>query len=83
MLRATARLTPSRYTSRLTPSRYVPFVSFVSSVLNTSREQQTSPSRHDFAIASAERSVSATKVSVPFVQPPVGIVGAPTTKRFS
>ena len=35
------------------------------------------------AICSAERSVSATKVSVPLVHPPVGVVGAPTTNRFS
>src|SRR4030095_8366287 len=39
--------------------------------------------REAAAIACAERSVSATKVSVPFVQPPVGSVGAPTTNRFS
>ena len=31
----------------------------------------------------AERSVSATNVSVAFVQPPVGNVGAPTTNRLS
>ena len=35
------------------------------------------------AISSADRRVSATKVSVPFVHPPVGVVGAPTTNRFS
>src|SRR5439155_21942816 len=42
-----------------------------------------SPFHHARAIASAERRVSATNVSVPLVQPPVGVVGAPTTKRFS
>ena len=31
----------------------------------------------------ADRSASATNVSVPFVQPPVGNVGDPTTNRFS
>jgi hypothetical protein len=34
-------------------------------------------------IAAADRSASATNVSVPLVQPPVGSVGDPTTKRFS
>jgi len=34
-------------------------------------------------IRSAERNASATKVSVAFVQPPVGSVGDPATKRFS
>ena len=36
-----------------------------------------------FDTSAAERSVSATKVSVPFVQPPVGRVGEPTTNRLS
>jgi hypothetical protein len=35
------------------------------------------------AMAGAERSVSAANVSVPFVHPPVGSVGEPTTNRFS
>jgi hypothetical protein len=35
------------------------------------------------AISSADLSVRATKVNVPFVHPPVGIVGAPTTNRLS
>jgi hypothetical protein len=34
------------------------------------------------ATSVADRSVNAAKVSVPLVQPPVGSVGAPTTKRF-
>jgi hypothetical protein len=33
-------------------------------------------------ISAADRSVSATNVSVPFVHPPVGVVGAPTTNRL-
>ena len=36
-----------------------------------------------FDTSVADRSVSATKVSVPFVQPPVGSVGEPTTNRLS
>ena len=36
-----------------------------------------------FAISPADRNVSATNVSVPFVHPAVGCVGAPTTNRFS
>jgi len=34
-------------------------------------------------MAGADLSVSAAKVSVPFVHPPVGSVGDPTMKRFS
>ena len=33
-------------------------------------------------LTATDRNVSATKVRVPFVQPPVGVVGAPTTNRF-
>ena len=36
-----------------------------------------------FDTSAADRSVSATNVSVPFVQPPVGSVGEPTTNRLS
>jgi putative flippase GtrA len=35
------------------------------------------------AMRPAERSASATKVRVPFVHPPVGSVGEPTTNRLS
>ena len=35
------------------------------------------------AIRSADRSVNATNVRVPFVHPAFGSVGDPTTKRFS
>jgi putative flippase GtrA len=35
------------------------------------------------AMRAADRSASATKVSVPFVHPPVGSVGEPTTNRLS
>ena len=36
-----------------------------------------------FAISTADRSASATNVSVPLVVPPVGSVGDPTTNRLS
>jgi len=45
--------------------------------------QVAAPHASARAISSADRSVSATKVSVPLVQPAVGSVGAPTTNRFS
>ena len=49
----------------------------------TCRSARRPASGQPFAISRAERSVSATNVSVPLVQPPVGVVGAPTTNRFS
>ena len=52
-------------------------------------EKQTAPSHQDpvrrdqpLTTCGADLSVSATKVSVAFVQPPVGSVGEPTTNRF-
>jgi len=46
-------------------------------------DQDAEFSIHDSTIFVADRSDNATKVRVPFVHPPVGVVGAPITNRFS
>ena len=52
---------------------------FVSSFVSFVPSWFLYPRASVLAILSAERSVRATNVSVPFVQPPVGNVGAPMT----